>query len=665
MSQEEIDALFASLSGSSPKVDPKQKPGTDGSAKPPTLPTAPARVAPPTPAVTGSVKPPTVRATTPPAALTGVQAATAAVPAPAAKAATPKGALSQDDVDALLASMGGDGQQSKAAQAAANKADRLGPPTPMPASPTGPLSQDDIDALLNSMGAAEPAPAPAPAPAATGPLSQDDIDALLNSMGAAESAAAPAPAAALTGPLSQDDIDALLNSMGVDDGAAAATAAPVPTDRALTQDEIDALVASTAGSDTVENAPVATGAIASADTEADDDAGHGVATSTGIGLDTLENLLEKHAGAFAKSETEAVISQEDIDALVRQMGQSPGASPATGENAPHTSAFETDMASLLSQAQAEVQATDPLILSQRSTPAPMLVPVGAMAPEELRGTRMMLAAAVLLLAMCTVTMAFVVSSMNGLKAELRRGNDATLAPGDDTVRDIEVARTLLASSDDAERTKGELFIDRLRSRHPDRELELTLLLAEHHRRRNALARAVREYANAAAVQPALADDPTLYLSWARCHETLGAWGEARRVIMTMLANEDRYLALASGGFQRDRQELDRNRRTLREGFLLLGRVDGALVAGGRGAAASTDGYGPSPAAHGAAAHDNGHGDSHGNGGHAPASPAAPSHGAGDAKHGNDHGGGHGTAPAPAPAHDGHARGQHAATGSHG
>ncbi len=66
---------------------------------------------------------------------------------------------------------------------------------PAPASTSGgSMSQEELDAMLSSMGGAS-APAPAPAPTSGGSMSQEELDAMLSSMGGA-SATAPAAASA-------------------------------------------------------------------------------------------------------------------------------------------------------------------------------------------------------------------------------------------------------------------------------------------------------------------------------------------------------------------------------------------------------------------------------------------------------------------------------------
>ncbi len=99
-------------------------------------------------------------------------------------------------------------------------------PAPQPAAPAasgdgGSMSQEEMDALMASMSA--PAAEPAPAASGGGSMSQEEMDALMNSMSAP--AAEPAPAASAGGGnMSQEEMDALMNSMS----APAAEPAPAP-----------------------------------------------------------------------------------------------------------------------------------------------------------------------------------------------------------------------------------------------------------------------------------------------------------------------------------------------------------------------------------------------------------------------------------------------------
>ncbi len=100
-------------------------------------------------------------------------------------------------------------------------------PASQPAAPAasgdgGSMSQEEMDALMASMSA--PAAEPAPAASGGGSMSQEEMDALMNSMSAP--AAEPAPAASAGGGnMSQEEMDALMNSMSAP-AAEPAPAAP-------------------------------------------------------------------------------------------------------------------------------------------------------------------------------------------------------------------------------------------------------------------------------------------------------------------------------------------------------------------------------------------------------------------------------------------------------
>ncbi len=100
-------------------------------------------------------------------------------------------------------------------------------PAPQPAALAasgdgGSMSQEEMDALMASMSA--PAAEPAPAASGGGSMSQEEMDALMNSMSAP--AAEPAPAASAGGGnMSQEEMDALMNSMSAP-AAEPAPAAP-------------------------------------------------------------------------------------------------------------------------------------------------------------------------------------------------------------------------------------------------------------------------------------------------------------------------------------------------------------------------------------------------------------------------------------------------------
>ncbi|MCI9008782.1 MAG: flagellar motor switch protein FliN [Lachnospiraceae bacterium] len=103
--------------------------------------------------------------------------------------------------------------------------------TPKPSSGGG-MKQEDMDALMASMGGGAEAPAPEEPAAASasggGSLSQEEMDALMASMSGGAEAPAPEPAASTSGgSMSQEEMDALMASMS--GGAETPPAQPAPT----------------------------------------------------------------------------------------------------------------------------------------------------------------------------------------------------------------------------------------------------------------------------------------------------------------------------------------------------------------------------------------------------------------------------------------------------
>ncbi len=149
--------------------------------------------------------------------------APAPAPAPAAEPASSGGKMSQEEIEAMLAGMGG-GEPAPA-------------PEPEPASGKK-MSQEEIEAMLSGMGGGEPAPAPEPEPTSNKKMSQEEIEAMLSGMGGGEPAPAPAPAPApqpapAAQPATAADIGAMMAAMmsamttAMANNAAAAAPAPV------------------------------------------------------------------------------------------------------------------------------------------------------------------------------------------------------------------------------------------------------------------------------------------------------------------------------------------------------------------------------------------------------------------------------------------------------
>lgn len=577
--------------------------------------------------------------------------------------------MSQEEIDALLSGLSGDAPPAPATPAAGGQPGAGQPVVdqseldallgalaePAPAA-AGPVDQAELDRLLDSLDtgssseALEAAVAP-PAPAApSGPLGQDDIDQILAGLGGGASAApAPAPAAAppttpapapAAGPMGQDDIDSLLNALSADPGPAAAATvqaplpppkpaapAPVPGGK-LDQSGIDDLLAQLG---TPEAAGVGAAKIGESKTGVPGVGGasRGAMSRGTLALSTedLTALVSKHAAPAAGGESEGMIDQGDIDALVKQLGAATGSIEAPADKpsmsqelAKHDAAIDQ----LLGEAKgggAAANAATMDAIDMRSvldkpssgsaalhgTPSPFTVNVPVLTPPELRGARWLLAAAVLMLAICAGTLVVVAGAVRTLGSELMREREAGLEPGDDYGEDFSAASARLASPDEDQVAKGVLFLQRLKKRYPSHESEISLALARHFGGHGAWREAAREYATVLD-GTAVNDDPRIPLENADALRQLGDRAAAKRQLYALLADEERWTGESST--PRPAAIADRNRHALVAAHLLLGRLlDGSpdeRLAVGEPAAA----HPAEPAAHGAATHEAAHGEAH-------------------------------------------------------
>ncbi len=595
------------------------------------------------------------------ALLAGMSGDAPAVGTPAAVPGNPPGGMvvDQGELDALLASLTGESDDVPAPNGPVNQGeldallsqlDTGSNSEPLPAQPPAvaatpgkPLGQDDIDSILASLEAPASAPPAAspPAPAvADGPLGQDAIDALLSSMGDGP-AAAPAPAAPATapvdGPLGQDAIDALLASMGDAPAApapstaskskapAVASAAAALPEGKLGQDDIDSLL-NRLGAE-----QISVGASKPADTKSIP-AAPGTTSRGTLALSTedLSALVTKHGAPSTGEPADGMIDQGDIDALVKQLGaatgtlEAPGEKPSmTEELAKHDAAIDQLLAGGKAPAGNAVtmDAIDFKGLGgdkgpstsglQRGMGGPAYtVNVPVLTPPELRGARWLLAAAVLLLAICAGTLVVVAGAVRTLGTELARERANTLEPGDDYGTDFAAALARLASPDEDQVATGVLFLQRLRKRSPSHDGEIGLALARHFRSHGAWKEAGREYAAVVDDPKAISDDPRVLVEYADTLRQLDDRDGARRQLYALLADETRWTDQHLSA-----QTAERNRHTLVEAHLLLARLlDGApaptLAAAEPGHAAEV-----------------GHGESHAASGHGEAAPAAE-HGTG-------------------------------------
>ncbi len=437
----------------------------------------------------------------------------------------------------------------------------------------GPLEQDDIDALLGELGVSgsgdeEAGSASATdATAASSPsagtvdagadraveaveaVEADEADEADGADGAvgAEATAPPGGgtdgAGQQSGTVDQDDIDALLSEMGIGDDAAAST---------------------------VESSSSAKG-------------GGARERSQQLSKEDLQRLIDKHGNA-SDDGTEQSITEDDIDDLVAQMSSASGV-PDQKHITEVLKNRESDIDALLEDVESGVEAMDAVAASQGgirgtavSADGMPMVPMGTVSGEELKGTRYLLVSAVCLLAMCAVTLGFIVSAINGLTQELEHKREASVRATDDFAEDLERARDYLASQDAADRRKGVRLLDEdMRRLYPEHEDAILLVLARHFHGRNEHAEA-KGYYRQVLRGGGLLDEPQVYLDYGRTLVRVDDLRGARRVLMHLLANEDYYTdpELYANGLSSEEEQ--RHRRIVRQAYLLLGRVD--LVRGG-------------------------------------------------------------------------------------
>lgn len=582
--------------------------------------------------------------------------------------------VDQDELDRLMDDLQADGGNDSEPAASA---------VPESATPSdGPLGQNDIDAILAGLEAPTTPAAQAPAASATDfPLGQGDIDALLASLAgespaapaskasakpvsksvskpvsktAAATASIPAPSAG-SDPLGQGDIDALLRSLETSSApevmpdkpaSPVAKAPPAP----VKSTSLDALEAGKLGQDDIDSLLNNLGAEQISVGASKIVASKGELTKSGLsktgilktGLsrsslaltsEDLTALVSKHAATpAAGGEAEGMIDQEDIDALVKQLGavNGPG-DPAAGgkpsmteELAKHDAAIDELLGGQKPSANAvtmdaiDIRGMDrppSTSNSGRPTAGPVFnVPV--LTPPELRGARWLLAAAVLLLGVCAGTLVVVANALRTLGGELAHERLAALEPGEDYGDDFKAAVARLTAPDEQEAAKGVLFLQRLKKRYPSHEAEVSLVLARHFRRLGAWQEADREYASLP--DEVIDDDPRVTLERADTLRQLHEVEAARRELYRLLANEARHLTPTTPPRPADITE--RNRRTLIEAHLMLGRL---LDASSEPTVASADADGHAEAAAG-----------HGGAEHAPATDTDG--GSGGGKHGAAH-----------------------------
>ncbi len=593
MSQEEIDALFASMDA--------EMSGETGEQ--------------PVPVEAEEAEPQTVEAAAQPAEEPAQEPA-------ASPAAADSGMLDQSAIDALLQQVAaGDGPQPAAASEPV-----AAPQTEIEGPADGPLAQNDIDALLAQMqgdgapvengassgssqaSAPEPVPAaqqPDPGPSAdAGPLGQGDIDALLAQMQG--DVAAPQEAAAAVGSagddqqapsdaegertLDQAEIDAMM--------AAASTTPPADDDNddddalagsddpgaSISQEDIDRMLADLAGGGGADTTGEATRPDQAA-VPIEVPAGAVPATEQ-ITADSLQSLIDKHAGGTSRVESSSLINQDDIQLLVDQLTQASGEMPSKDEIDAMLSDREQNVAQLLNKGSSRMSLTDavqPSMVGMGGASGDGVASGGrVLSPEEWRGTRYLLVAGVLLLGMCSLALVLVVSSINRLTSEIRTGHDAQAVPlSDDFDDDLRYVDSLLSSADSEQIDAGVRHGERLKQRYRNNFAHLDRIswrLAEHHRAQGSHLWAFRELRAMRERSGALMDDPSFYVAYADSLMRIGRSDEAKQALYDLLANEQYYLDDDEDqGRGLDRDQLRRNRTAVRQAFLLLGQLYLAAV----------------------------------------------------------------------------------------
>lgn len=583
LSQDDIDALINQVAGTSP---------ASSGAPPASSDATPAKPAAPAPAG-GALDQDAIDAL-----INQVQPPAAPAPAPVK---APAGPLGQDDIDALV------DQVQQSAVAAAKPA-----ATAAASAATVPLDQDAIDALINAPAAAAPAAAPATGktkPPTSRAQRESSITQMLDSMqDAAKAQAGAAPADQASGPLGQDDIDRLLAELGASTGTKA-TAKPKSEQPSVPTTAVADAARSQKPGTTSSNASAATVEAPQPGVPSGPNA-----PTLALSAEDLDALVDRQVGVISDHQEAPMIDQNDIDALVKQLANATGA-PDTKQISDALAKHEGEIDKLLGQAGdakvtmdaipvAALQASGSGASKLGAGPA-LAVPV--MAPAELKGTRWLLAAAVIFLAVCAGTLGMVVQAINGLSHELKAQHQTALTPSNSFADDYKAAMAQLAAPDAGEVAKGVLFMSRLKARHPGHEAEIALALGRHFRAKGAFRQAAEEFAALSETGQGLFDDPRIFLDYAACLSELGDLPSATRQVYLLLANEESYLSPRDRhGLNRPADEVARNQQAVQDAYLTLGRMltSPAQPHAGRATAAATparkhdDTRNTAPAGHG-------------------------------------------------------------------
>jgi tetratricopeptide (TPR) repeat protein len=304
------------------------------------------------------------------------------------------------------------------------------------------------------------------------------------------------------------------------------------------------------------------------------------APTLALSPEDIDALVDRQVGVISDHQEAPMIDQSDIDALVKQLASATGA-PDTKKISDALAKHEGEIDDLLGQAGDAKVTMDAIPMAAlaasgsgaKTTAASATLAVPVMAPAELKGTRWLLAAAVLFLAVCAVTLGLVVQAIHGLSQELKVQHQAALVPSNSFADDYKAALAQLQAPDDGEVAKGVVFMSRLKARHPGHEAEIALALGRHFRAKGAYRQAAEEFAALAETGHGLFDDPRIFLDYAACLGELGDLPAASRQVYLLLANEDSYLAPRDrNGLTRPADEMARNQQAVQDAYLALGRM---------------------------------------------------------------------------------------------
>ncbi len=474
-----------------------------------------------------------------------------------------------------------------------------------PNSPT-PASQDDLDALLAELGGDVPNRNPVDSNAATMDAGQDDIDALIGALGG--------PSGNSNGTennlADHDDIEALLSEISntaegrlaggltpdqtkrIDAVLESLQSGPQPTQGStpasgtlgLSSEDLEELVAKHAPGP---NAPAPAEAMISQE-DIDDLVAQLTAVVGGTGPITIAHMrqdaptLPDSGGRPLDSITRAMPAITTPNAG-QNAGQKAGQNPGNkaGHKADKPAPAGKPGGKSAGKPDSKGSAVPPLSSGERGRvlggTATMAgggaAAIGVLAPSEVRGARWLLVAAVLLLAICAIGMGAMVKTLTSLAGQLSRTDPAiTGLDGERFALALTAARNQLGSKDPIDAAVGVQAIRRLQHDHPNRAPELTLELARHWRAHGAQRKAADEYAGI--VDTALhGGDPRILLEYTESLTALGENEQAISLLYGLLAQEQTLLGREDAlGHPKVAEDLARDQAAVQQAYLQLGQL---------------------------------------------------------------------------------------------